>query len=173
MRTITIEKTLYKFDELSDKAKQAAKDKHAAIMGYAWRREALASIEKLADHFDGKVHDYNIDWFNRFGCSMSFMMPEMGVELIQERLSQLGTFNPETLEGHGDCKLTGYCHDESAIDGFRKAFMRDGYQDLGRLMNRAFKSWIDACCADCDDQYSDEQFSETCDANEYEFLENG
>jgi hypothetical protein len=100
------------------------------------------------------------------------MPDDMSSEEISERLASLGTYDPETLKGHGDCVLTGYVHDENAIDGFRIAF-NAGETDLNKLMEAAFRSWLAACQADYADQQSEEQFGETCEANEYEFTEDG
>src|ERR1035441_3759132 len=41
-------------------------------------------------------------------------------------------------------------------------------------MNRlSTKTWLEAAQADCRGQYEDEQFSEHCEANSYEFYEDG
>jgi len=165
--------TVYEFSELSEDAKQNAKNKHAELFGYSWGTEALESIGKLAEHFGGKVTRYSIDWFRGSHSSMLFEMPEMEPEEISARLAKLGTFDPETLKGHGDCALTGYSADEDAIDGFRKAFLKDGEKDLDALMGAAFNSWLDAGQADCEDQYTDEAFQETAESNEWMFEEDG
>lgn len=153
MRTIVDTINVYKFSELSDKAKQRAKDLASANIGYAWADEAMSSLNTLAYHFGGVVSDYSIDWFGGSHSYAKFRMPELDKAEIAARLAELGSYNPETLKGDGECKLTGFCADDDAIDGFRIAFAEGE--------------------ADCEDQYSDEQFGETCDANEYEFYENG
>ena len=73
---------------------------------------------------------------------------------------------------HGDCKLTGYCADEDAIDGFRITF-RTGETDLETLMNAAFETWLKAAQSDARYQFSTEGYAEHCEANRYEFYENG
>ena len=45
--------------------------------------------------------------------------------------------------------------------------------DLDELMQAAFKTWLTAAQADCEDQYSDGTFGETADANNWDFHENG
>lgn len=170
MKTKTI--SVYEFSELSDTAKQRAKDDFAASDGYCWSDDMLESITKLAEHFDGKVKDYNLDWFDSSPSSMDFNMPDMEPGEIESRLGQLGTFDAKTLRGNGDCKLTGYCGDEDAIDGFRQAWHK-GERDLTALMDAAFGTWIKAAQADCKSHYSDEQFTEFCQANDYEFYEDG
>lgn len=172
MRTKTI--NVYSFAELSDKAKERAKQSYAADCGYRWADEALKSMNALAEHFGGAVKDWSIDFFASSYSSMDFDMPDdMTAKEIRARLRELGTYDSKTLRGHGDCKLTGFCIDEDAVDGFRIAFVREKERDLGKLMRAAFVNWLKACQTDCDDEYSDEQLSEHCDANNYEFHANG
>jgi hypothetical protein len=173
MRKIVKEIVLYRFSELSEKAKDVARQKEAALFGYPASDEALNSIHALAIHFGGRMYGYEIDWF---GCSYSsakFDVPDdMEHDEIASRLAVLGDYNKETLHGNGECRLTGWCYDEDAIDGFRIAFM-GGERDLGKLMQAAFRQWLKACQSDCEWQYGDEQFSETCDANGYWFTKDG
>ena len=170
MRTKTV--NVYKFSELSDKAKERAKSNYATGEGYVWAGEAMDSLKALAKHFDGQLKDYEIDWFNSSYSSASFDMPEMTEREIRAKLKELGSYNRKTGKGKGDCKLTGYCLDEDAIDGFRLAF-RGGVRDLSALMESAFRSWLKAAQDDCEGYYSDEQFGEHCDVNGYEFDASG
>jgi hypothetical protein len=167
----TIQTAILKFEELSDEAKQKAKYDYAADCGYSWGDEAFESLKALAAHFDGKLKDWSIDYFG--GPShCSFDMPEMSPKDIRAKLKELGTYNKQTGRGNGDCKLTGVCFDEDCIDGFRLAF-RAGERDLTELMDAAFDSWLKTVQADCEYQYSDEAFQEHCEANGYEFEEDG
>lgn len=172
MRTARI--NVCKFSELNAKSKEHAKYKYASEEGYQWSTEAMASITALANHFDGSIKDWSVDFFESSYSSMSFNMPDdMSKKEIRERLKGLGTYNRTTLTGNGDCKLTGMALDEDAIDGFRIAFIRGKETDLEKLMQAAFKTWLKACQDDCAYQYTDEAFGEHCDANEYEFTEDG
>jgi hypothetical protein len=170
MRTKTI--NVYKFSELSEQAKERAKQNYASHVGYSWSQEAMDSLVALANHFDGKLSNWQIDWFNSSYSSAKFEMPELSEKEIRAKLKELGSYNKRTGKGHGDCVLTGYCADENAIDGFRLAF-RKGERDMNELMQAAFDSWLKAAQADCEDFYSDEQFADHCEANNYEFYENG
>lgn len=164
---------VYQFSELSDTAKGRAKDDFAADMGYSWSAEWLASLKSLAEHFDAKLSNWSIDWFAGSHSSADFALPDdMSEEEIGERIGRLGTYNAETLSGNGDCVLTGFCMDEDAIDGLRIAW-HEGERSLDSLLQAAFRSLLKAAQADCEDQYSDERFAEMCNANDYEFYENG
>ena len=163
----------YTFDELDEKAKEKAKYDAMADIGYAWSYEAIESLKKMAEHFGGKVRNYSINFFNSSYSSAKFDMPEdMEPHEIMAKLDELGTYNSETLQGHGDCKLTGYCGDESVIDGFRKAFF-EGETDLEKLMKAGFNLWLKDAQADCEAQYEDDNFSEWSDGNEIRYLKNG
>lgn len=170
MRTMEIK--VYQFNELSEKAKDTAKQNYKNIFGYAWSQEAIDSLDALAKRFGAKLKDYAIDWFNGSYSSAEFDAPEMEREEIAAILKTLGSYDPITLQGHGDCKLTGFCMDESAIDGFRRAFFA-GESDLAALLQCAFDSWLKDGQADAEGQYEDEQFAEHCEANGYEFDERG
>ncbi len=174
MRIKTVKFKVYKYSELSEEAKDKVRQDHAEAFGYERSEEAMASIKALAEHFDGHITDWNV-YYDRSSCSsMVFDMPEDMTKLeIANRLKTLGRFNRNTLKGHGDCKLTGYCLDEGAIDGFRWAWYRGKEKDLNDLMQAAFKSWLKECQDDDEYLSSDESMSETADANEYEYKENG
>lgn len=168
----TIETKVFEFGELSDAAKEKARDWYREGLEYGWADDAMASIKALADHFNGKMKDWAIDWFDNSPSSARFAMPEMEPDEIESKLAQLGTFDPVTLRGHGECKLTGYCADENAIDGFRKAW-NAGERDLEKLMDAAFDSWLKDAQADCAYQMSNEAVDESIQCNGYTFTEEG
>jgi len=170
MRTINV--PILKFDELSPKAKEQAKYDYKADCGFCHHDEYIESLEKLAEHFGGSLGKWEVDWFESSYSHAEFDMPEMTGAEIRRRLATLGKYNKRTGKGHGECKLTGVCSDEDAIDGFRIAF-RKGERDLDALMRAAFDSWLKGGQADCAGFYEDEQFAEHCEANDYEFTEAG
>jgi hypothetical protein len=168
----TIETKVYEFAELNDSAKDKARDWYRQGNDYNPAEDALASIKQLAEHFGGTMKDWQIDWHNNSHSYAKFAMPELELKEIASHLAALGTFNPDTLKGRGDCKLTGYCADEDAIDGFRKAF-HGGERDLEKLMQSAFETWLKAAQADCEHQNSDAAVDESIIANGYTFTETG
>lgn len=57
----TIEKTVYQFDELSDDAKEKARNWYReGDAGLCWNEEYKASIDAFIDHFGAKLVDWNI-----------------------------------------------------------------------------------------------------------------
>lgn len=174
METLTLNLNVYKFSELSPEAKDRARIWHESCGDWGRDSELMDSIRALADTFGGKVKDWSIDWANSTGpSSMEFDMPEMSASEIRAILRKLGGYNRRTLLGDGDCKLTGVCYDEDAIDGFRIAFIRGKVRDLNALMQAAFETWIKAAWANYEYDYGDEGLSETSDANDWRYLESG
>lgn len=174
MRTETLTVKVYKWEELSDKAKEAATYKAQISMGYPWADDAIKSLKALAEHFGGSVSDYSVDFCNSSYSHAKFDMPsDIEKPEIARRLKALGSYNRKTLKGNGDCALTGYGSDEDAIDGFRAAFLRDGETDLEKLMQAAFKTWLKAAQNDCEAMFSDEGMKETSEANDCEYTEDG
>jgi len=172
METISV--NVYSFNELSPTAKSRAKSRFASVNGFSGADEYRDSLKALAEHFGGKLVDWELDWFNCSFSTAKFEVPEeaMSREEIGERLSRLGTYNPDTLKGCGDCALTGWGSDDDAIDGFRAAFFA-GESDLNALLQAAFKTWLKAGQEECEAYYSDEVFAEGADAKGLRYLENG
>lgn len=170
MRKATIK--VYQFSELSEEAKERVRHNEMQDTGYSWGDDAIKSLEALAEHFDSKLVDYSIDWFNSSPSYVEFESVAHTEEHLEDLISKLGSVNPKTGKGMGDCVLTGYCADEDAIDGLREAF-NNGERVTTNLLQAAFKTWLEACQRDCEYQYSDEGLSEMAEANDWEFLENG
>jgi hypothetical protein len=171
--------TAYQFNELSPSAKEKAKYDYKSAHGFDHYDDYFASIDALAETFGAVLFDWEIDFF---ACSPSsakfrdadrhYLLPELPREEIAARLEKLGAYDPETLRGTGECKLTGYCADEAALDGFRKAFF-GGESDLNELLQAAFRSWLEDAQSEAEGQYEDENFAEHCEINGYEFNEKG
>lgn len=170
MRTITTTKNIYTFEELTPEAKENAAMK--LNEEYFWASEAIESLKEFAKYFGSSLKNYSIDWSGSSYSSARFSERDMEPEEIESRLMNAGSFNPDTFKGNGDCKLTGVCTDESCLDGFRIAWMK-GERDLGELLKAGFETWLDDCQKDYTDQCSIERTAEHCEANGYEFDEDG
>jgi len=170
MRQKTI--NIYKFRELLKGSKARASQDHREICGYSWQSEMNETMERLVRHFNCSINTSYIDLDSMDSAIHieSTCLPTR--ETIQGLLNDLGTFDSKNLRGHGSCVLTGCFTDEEAIDGFREAFNK-GEENIHKLLKAAFKSLIKACKADYTNQYLNKNFSETCEANKYEFYENG
>lgn len=176
-KTITV--TVYRFRELSADAQQRALIDAQSADAWGWAKDYLASLKALVRHFGGALSDYSIDWAGLSPSYATFDITrftgtseESHEQWLADKLAALGDYNPDTFKGLGDCKLTGFCGDEDAIDGLRQAYMA-GERDLNQLMQAAFDSWLKAAQADYADYYSVERYAEHADANNYWFTEDG
>lgn len=170
----TIEKTLYQFSELSEKAQERAVEQNSYNQEYFWNNDALKSLEKFAEHFGATLKRYEIDWQEPGRSFAKFETPDEPhtAKELRALIKSMGTYDKETLRGLGDCKFTGFCMDEDAADGARIAY-HNGERDLGELLQAGFQSWHKAATADYEHQLSKEGFEETCESNEWEFNEDG
>lgn len=170
MKTITKTETVYEFNELSDAAKDRARE--LLVSEYIWEEEAMESLKAFAGHFDSSLTKWKINFACAARSSTDFSCSDLDADEIWRRLNELGSFDPKTLMGSGECRLTGFCMDEWAIDGFRKAWF-SGERELNELLQAGFESWLQAVQADYDFQRSDEQLAEHCAASEYFFTKEG
>lgn len=172
MRTIT--KKVYSFDELSEDAKQKALQDYSIEDTYHWDNEALQSLKKGLEHFNCSLENYSIDYLepHRNSFRLDLYYDHYGEDELYELIESMGSYNPETLRGNGDCKFTGVCFDEDFADGVRKEYY-SGERDLHELMMAGIGTWETAVQRDCEYQFSEEGYKEHCEANEYEFYEDG
>jgi len=176
----TIRTKVYKFAELSEEAKENAinniRDKQGED-GYFWGDDCIESLKGFAKHFNCELRGYSFDWDSAGRSRVTFEVPDYMEDMAKEDLKigieSMGSYNPETLKGHGECKFTGYMADENAADGARIAFYKDGERDVLQLLIAGFNTWIQACVADYEHQQSDEAIIEDIEANDYEFYKDG
>ena len=174
----TIETTLYQFDELSDSAKNRARENFRRS-GYLddtaqWNgQEASASRETFLDEFNAE--------FRQGLCGSECVRIDEDAhrhggigDLEYVRLwKYLNANHADCISKIGHCQFTGITWDESLLDGIAE-FMRKPYRI-------DFESLLYSCCEDLriaverenDCQNSDESIDESILANEYEFTENG
>lgn len=185
MRTKTI--TLYKFDELSEKAKEKARD-NIRLDGYDlynWHDDNVQSLKAFAEFVSGKadwevslasyssasvkIDGYITLWVEGDGYE-SFEMSELSGENLYNWLS--GDVDKITE----CCPFTGYCMDEDLLDPMREYLGKSNPDDprtLQDLVDEGVAAWLKAYIADWEYQYTDEAIDEFLENNDYEFTENG
>jgi len=156
MRTIEIE--IFKYSELSDSAKTSARE-WFSCRGYAWIDESIDSIRAFCDHFGVKLGDYSLSPY-----AHSYI----------ETNADNSNFRGYTLkqsEKEKGLTPTGFCLD---CDLFET--MHERMKETGCALT-AFNETIEAgkreIITDMQYQDSEEYISETMEANDYEFNENG
>jgi hypothetical protein len=193
MRTVC--KDVFKFEELSDEAKERARQ---------WYREATAAddypLEEIVESLKGlfkaagiKLQDWSLGAYNQ-GSFVKFDLGD-AAELTGSRAVawlENNLFGPlritrETYLANRKDYLrygwgyrigsiapypfTGICYDEDLIDGLRDSIKG------GDTLKDAFRSLADVCGRIAEKEYEyqneDEQVDESIIANEYEFTADG
>ncbi len=193
MEVITKEYKTYKYDELSDEAKEKAFNKwYESQTEYFWIDDAIESMQAFAKHFDITVKDYSLQGSGYGHSSVSFEQYtfEEGItELKYVRLwkylknndyefvkwnkpESKYTHDPKKTTIFDDCPFTGYCADDDILFPMRDFIKRPYDITFYDLIDKCFDSWIKFCVADMDYQTSEECFNEN-HANEEIYLENG
>ena len=155
MRTIELE--VVKFEELSDSAKDNARNWFREGNDYFWWNDALKSIEAFCSEFNVKIKDYQVGT-----CSYSYM--DTDAENRHFRGRKLSEFNK-------DHNPTGYCLDFTLWETFR-----DTWEETGsalKAFNQAIDAGIKDIVRDMEYQDSEESVDEMLIVNGYEFYPNG
>ena len=155
MRTAKIE--LYKFNELSDDAKEKAREWYKTDLDYPWWDESINSIKAFCDYFNVKIKDYEIGAY-----SPSYLTTD--ANNANFRGIKLKSIDRENMP-------TGYCLDCTLWQTFYDQFKRTG--DALYAFNDAIDDAVREIVRDAEYQYSDESIDEMLTINEYDFTENG
>ena len=151
-----IEQTIYQFDELSDEAKETARD-YFRDLDYAWSSEAKQSIETFCDTFNVSLLDFCVDAY----CPFNYKTDASNANFRGKRLSQ---FNRDYMP-------TGYCLENELWMTFYDVFKTTG--DAKYAFNEALDAGFRAWRKDLEYQTTDEYIDEFIIGDGYEFYENG
>jgi hypothetical protein len=151
--------SIYKFDELSERAKERARERGRQLVGdhEAWSTESLESVKAFCKAFGVKLTEWSVGAYSPIEFSTN-------VENRHFRARKLRDFNREKMP-------TGYCLDCDLWITFYDEFKKTG--DAKTAFNDAlyagFKAWRD----DLEGQLEDDHIDEWLTVNEFEFYENG
>jgi hypothetical protein len=145
MRQKTI--NIYTFNELSKEAKENALKYQRENQHYSWGYEAIKSLEAFAELIGLKITNYNIDWLNPYSSYFKYDDTNINKDLY---------INIET-------ELTGFFTDYEIIRAWNET--KSINQTLDKLL------WV--CCADYEEQLTEDSIEDYLIANDYEFLEDG
>jgi hypothetical protein len=154
MRTETIR--IYKFNELSDTAKENAREWYKQDMDYPWFDESMGSIHAFCGHFNVAIKDWAIGAF-----SPSWIRTD--AENSHFRGVKLRDINPVYMP-------TGYCLDCTLWHTFHGQFKRTG--DALHAFKDALDAAVSEIVDDAEYQYTEEAVADVL-INGYEFLEDG
>ena len=166
---------VYQFSELTDRAKDKARDWYRQGIEYDWGHDNMASLKAFASWFDLKIKNYSLGGSDNRSQGVSFevTIDDKIAELQGVRLWKWFNNQRALPDLSGNCPFTGYCFDETLLDGIRKFLNRPWNCTYEELMQDCIDDFCKDYANDVDYQYSDEAVDESIAANEYEFLEDG
>ena len=138
---------IYSFNELSNGAKLNALNYQRENWHYLWGWEAIRSVEAFATLIGVKITNYNIDWLNPKQSYFKYDDTNINKDLY---------IDIET-------ELTGVFTDHEIIRAWNET----------KSVNQTLDKFLWICCADYEEQLTNESIEEHLIANNYEFLECG
>ena len=201
MRTITNTYNVYRFDELSDEAKEKALDDFRYNNVFAWQDEIIDTIKAIAKamncraswySYDGIAYDVSFDSnaeedienlkgkrayayiFNNFLFPNRSMKTYWLNHMIHCDGRKNWSRKSKLFFGWDDCPFTGYCADCCFIEAWRE-WVKDFNKNstVGDFILMVANRLGDEWTSDNEYQMSDEYIKEMFDINDYEFLEDG
>lgn len=153
----TVEIQVFTFSELSDAAKQRARDWWRSCDPYPWSDENRDSIEKFCDRYGARLKDWTVGPYAPIDYRLE-MPPGMlrGVKLRDINRDAMPTGY------HLDCALYRTFHDEWKRTGDPRAA-------FDAAIHAAFHAWRE----DWEYSLSDEAVDESLEINEYIFTADG
>ena len=153
----TVQINLYTIEELSDKAKERARDWWRQNGELFWCDEARDSIQTFCDHFGAHLRNWNIGPFAPIDYDVQFFNSHFrGMRLSQFKRDHMPT---------------GYCLDCDLWATFYDVFKATGCapKAFEQALDAGFKAWRD----EMEGQHEDDYIDELLEANGYTFTEDG
>jgi hypothetical protein len=175
MREVT--EKVYKFAELTEEAKEKAREWFRSIDEYPWGSDQRASLKAFEREFPIKVRDWSVGAWGYSYCygdvsdNLDDSEREMtGPELVAHLLEYHGKV--VDVKGNG---LTGSCTDYGLLEPMWAVIEKRNDQDLTyeQLLKYCLTNWADEYRKDIEAQDEDEYVDDCIVANDYEFYEDG
>lgn len=152
----TVEITVYNFDELTDTAKEKAREWYRDGLEYPWFCESIDSIRAFVNHFGVTLTDWSLG-----GCGSYIHTNATNANFRGVKLADIDR----------DYMPTGFCFDCDLWQEFYDQFKQTG--DAKYSFEQALEAAIREIQRDIDHYFSDECVDEMLMVNDYQFTENG
>lgn len=195
----TIEQTVYSVEELSGKARERAYSNWLQGFEYFWSEENKESLEEFQKYFPVNVTNWEYGYRNYIDFSLTSKAEEYDNLSFKRLYGVVNTLYQSSLKGkyyskgqwvngkytykhryskavkqHCNCNLTGYWIDDSLLEPIRKWLANPCKTDtFTDIMADALNEWVNDCEKDFEYAQSEEAFESDCEANNWEFYENG
>ena len=153
----TVEIQVFTFSELSDTAKEAARDWYRDGMDYAWSSEARQSLEHFCNRYGATLKDWSVGAY----CPIDYTLDAPPAVFRGLKLSELDR----------DAMPTGYYLDATLHTTFYDEWKRTGdpRAAFDAAIHAAFHAWRE----DWEYSLSNEAVDESLEINGYTFTANG
>jgi len=162
MKTKTIE--LYEFDELSEEAKEKARDWYKENMDYYWWNEAKKSLDTFCSDLGIEVTNYSISpyefSFVDTNCDNVYTEYDGYVPQFEDEYMPTGYYT--------DCVLYN-----TYMNLIRSSELQDVGEKITKAIDEALGEFVDTVKSDMEYFYSDESVDEHITINEYTFTVDG
>ena len=160
MRTLTETFKVYTFDTASDELKEKIKDKFNSCPDYGqWIMEERIGTLKAFGRYIAADIEYSLSLVPDRGEYIK-MTPHYSFKTTYQLLKELLTLEKS-------CPLTGVCYDEDL------RYYLGGKEINDTTIANCFTSYINSIHSEYESMLSNEYLADHCEANSYEFLENG
>ena len=156
-----VEEKVFLFDELSDNAKETARQWWREVSDYPFHDENIKSITAFCEHFGVILKDWAIGGRGEHLSTNAENSHFRGFTLADAKL----------LNDKGYFQDSGMWLDCTLIQSFYEDFKKTG--DALYSFKQALESALHAISSDIEYQYSDESVDENITINDYEFTEDG
>ena len=148
---------IFKFNELTDQAKERARDWWRTDLEFSWNAESINSIRAFCDEFGVNLKDWSVGPYS----SIDYTTDAKNEHFRGRKLRE---FKRDTMP-------TGYCLDCSLWQTFCDEFKRTG--DAKAAFDSALWEGFKAWRADMESQLEDDYIDEMLEINEYKFTADG
>ena len=157
----TIEQTIYQFEELTESAKETARQWWRTGADYPFHDENINSIKEFCDHFGVTLKDWSIYGRGEHLTTNADNCHFRGITLADAK----------QLADKGYLPDSGIWLDCTMIESFYEDFKKTG--DAFYAFRQALETALKAINKDIDYHFSDESADENITMNDYEFTEDG
>lgn len=170
MRVEIVTRNLYKFDELSDEAKEKAIENMYNInVDYEW----WENVYEDAENIGLKITEFDIDRGSYAHGNFTLSAEEVAANIIRDHGEACETYKTaENFLKEHDPVYADYMNEES-----KNYESRESEDKLQKMENEFLKSLLEDYRITLSHEYdyltSEEAIRETIEANEYEFTEDG
>lgn len=190
---------VYKYEELSDRARKKALHNFQMSDYYPWADENKETLKAFENIFPIKVREWQYGGYGdyiRFDFIADYEIEELsGVRLATYIYNN---YFPYLFKGKyyskgkyvdgkytykqryskvmfdNSCVLTGYIIDDDILEPVYKFLKKPcKHTNFKDLMRECLEKWLSACIRDYEAYFSEENFMEMCESNGWEFFEDG